>query len=120
MRLILLMALSASLASADPLEKLEKQCHAKDAGACHLAATRYRLGLGVAKDAPRGDKLLQRALDLDEASCHKGDAVSCFVAAEIHRTPPQPDSGRAVPLYEKACHGGLSAACAELERLAER
>jgi TPR repeat protein len=102
------------------MEKLEKQCHARDAAACHLAGTRYRLGVGVAKDADKGEKLLQRALDLDEASCQKGDPISCFVAAEIHRTPGQADQRRAVPLYEKACAGGLHAACTELERLADK
>jgi len=118
--IVFVLALAAAPASANPLEKLEKQCQANDAASCHLAGVRYRLGLGVARDANRAGRLLQKALDLDEAGCKKGDAVACFVAAELHRSPPAGDEQRAVPLYEKACHGGLGAACAELERLANR
>src|SRR4051812_19809884 len=116
--ILLSMLLWGAPASANPLEKLEKQCLANDAAACHLAGVRYRFGVGVARDTARAGRLLQRALDLDEAGCKKGDAVSCFVAAELQRSVA--GEGRAVPLYEKACHGGLHAACAELERLAER
>src|SRR5678809_480766 len=101
MRGALVLTAWGSLAFANPLQvqqkqpnlvqRLEKQCQANDAGACHLAATRYRLGQGVPRDPSRGEKLLMKALDLDEAGCRRGDAVSCFVAPEIHRPPPLPD-----------------------------
>jgi hypothetical protein len=117
MRAIVLMLALGATASANPLEKLEKQCLANNAAACHLAGVRYRFGQGVPRDAARATRFIQKALDLDEAACRRGDAVSCFVAAELHRSAGE--ERRAVVLYEKACQRGLSAACAELERLAE-
>jgi TPR repeat protein len=113
MRIVLLLCLLTSLASAEVCKDsaaCEKACAAKDLAACTFAAERHFEG----KDGWTLDQ--KKSLALSKRACDGGDAFGCALLGYHYQdglgTAYAPKL--AIAAYEKACKGGAGVGCFNL------
>ena len=130
----------ATALSVEERATYEAACRAGDRAACAFLGHQTREGLGVVADKDAANRWFRRACALrywascneltrtgdvlgekisrrwHEAGCDRGDAASCYWAADCYLTKPPLDEARATALLVRACEGKYGPACYDLSK----